>query len=85
MEPTEPLAARMIDVTGLPDTAVEAVQALVDVLRGQATPPPGPPSGQTWATQFDAWMHEVALRARRYPEGFVVDDSRETIYESRGE
>jgi hypothetical protein len=30
-------------------------------------------------------MREVAARAGRYPPGFMVDDSRETIYEGRGE
>ena len=33
----------------------------------------------------DAYLREVAERAGRYPEGFVADDSRETIYEGRGE
>ncbi len=35
--------------------------------------------------QFDAWMCEVQSRAGRYPPGFKVDDSRESIYEGRGE
>jgi len=30
-------------------------------------------------------MQEVATRIGRYPEGFVLDDSRESIYEGRGE
>jgi hypothetical protein len=31
------------------------------------------------------WMTEVEKRADRYPAGFVVDDSRESIYEGCGE
>ncbi len=31
------------------------------------------------------WMAQVQERANRYPAGFVVDDSRERIYEARGE
>jgi predicted transcriptional regulator len=38
-----------------------------------------------WTAEFDAWMREVAARAPSYPPGFVLDDSREKIYEGRGE
>ena len=31
------------------------------------------------------WMAQVQERANRYPAGFVVDDSRESTYEGRGE
>ena len=31
------------------------------------------------------WMEIVRQRASRYPAGFVVDDSRESIYAGRGE
>ena len=34
---------------------------------------------------FDRWMARVQERADRYPPGFIVDDSRESIYEGRGE
>lgn len=34
---------------------------------------------------LDQWMRMVQERAGQYPEGFVVDDGRETIYEGRGE
>ena len=42
-------------------------------------------SPEAWAAEFEAWMREVADRAPSYPDGFVVDDSRESIYEGRGE
>lgn len=41
--------------------------------------------GDEWQRRFQEWMTEVASRAGRYPPGFVVDDSRESIYEGRGE
>jgi hypothetical protein len=76
----------VIDLTGLPEKAAEAVRTLVEALRQQAsTQSPAPPSADEWRKQFDAYLREVAARAGRYPEGFVVDDSRETIYEGRGE
>ena len=34
---------------------------------------------------LDEWMTIVRNRASRYPSGFVVDDSRESIYAGRGE
>ncbi len=38
-----------------------------------------------WSTEFTAWMSDVARRAPMYPPGYVADDSRESIYEGRGE
>jgi hypothetical protein len=38
-----------------------------------------------WKKNFDAWMADVHARAHRYPPGFVMDDSRESIYEGCGE
>jgi hypothetical protein len=76
----------MIDLTGLPEKAAEAVRTLVEALRKQAaTSMPAPPSADDWRQLFDAYLREVAARAGCYPEGFVADDSRETIYEGRGE
>jgi len=34
---------------------------------------------------FELWMNVVQSRANRYPAGFEVDDSRESIYAGRGE
>jgi hypothetical protein len=76
----------VIDLTGLPEQAAEAVRTLVEVLRQQAaTQPPAPPPSDEWRHQFDAYLREVAVCAGGYPEGFVADDRRETIYEGRGE
>jgi hypothetical protein len=38
-----------------------------------------------WKNRFDSWMADVKGRAQRYPSGFVVDDSRESIYKGCGE
>ena len=43
-----------------------------------------PLSHANWQTQFDLWMQEVDSRAARYPNGFNLDDSRESIYNGRG-
>ncbi len=76
----------MIDLTGLPEKAAEAVRTLVEAIRQQvATHPSAPPSADDWQQLFNAYLRDVAARAGRYSEGFVVDDSRETIYEGRGE
>ncbi len=50
-----------------------AVQALDDL------------SYDEWKKAFDAWMADVEARTHRYPPGFILDDSRESIYEGCGE
>jgi hypothetical protein len=42
-------------------------------------------SFDNWKKKFDAWMVDVQGRAHRYPPGFVMDDSRESIYQGCGE
>jgi hypothetical protein len=42
-----------------------------------------PLTGETWTREFEAWTKEIEGRAGRYPPGFRVDDSRETIYGER--
>jgi hypothetical protein len=75
-----------LDLTGLPEKAVEAVRTIVEALRQQGgTRPPAASSTDEWRRQFEAYLREVAARAGSYPEGFVPDDSRESIYEGRGE
>ena len=38
-----------------------------------------------WKENFDHWMADVQARAHRYPPGFFMNDSRESIYEGCGE
>ena len=42
-------------------------------------------SHDRWSAEFASWMNEVAERAPSYPPGYVADDSREGVYEGRGE
>ena len=75
-----------IDLTGLPQEAIEALSTIVEALRQHAaTRSRTPPDPGSWRRLFDAYLREVAARAGRYPAGFVVDDSRDSIYEGRGE
>jgi hypothetical protein len=71
---------RSIDVTGLSDEAVRAVEHLVSQLLQQQRGIGSPVSSADWKKKFDAWMREAQARAGRYPSSFVVDDSRETIH-----
>jgi len=52
---------------------------------GHLSPSPTEAPFADWKKNFDAWIAEVRARARRYPLGFVMDDSRESIYEGCGE
>ncbi len=38
-----------------------------------------------WEKHFQGWMADVQSRVNRYPPGFVMDDSRASIYEGCGE
>ncbi len=64
----------------------DLVQPALDRLAetGTSTPePPLPLTGDAWHAELDAWKRDAASRAGRYPPGFVLDDSRETIYRER--
>jgi hypothetical protein len=60
-------------------------QAEREGVDGQAAQAPADLPYDEWKKGFDAWMAGVQSRADRYPLGFVVDDSRESIYEGCGE
>ena len=42
-----------------------------------------PLTGDAWYAELEALKRDAESRADRYPPGFVVDDSRETIYRER--
>jgi hypothetical protein len=42
-----------------------------------------PLTGDAWLAELTAWTQDARRRAGRYPEGFVLDDSREAIYRER--
>jgi hypothetical protein len=48
-----------------------------------APEPPLPLTGDAWRAELEAWKRDAESRADRYPPGFVLDDSRETIYRER--
>ena len=48
-----------------------------------APEPTLPLTGDAWHAELDAWKRDAESRASRYPRGFVLDDSRETIYRER--
>jgi len=70
-----------IDVSGLSEAVVSDLQRLVSTLR-TAAPPITPPPAETaeeWIARFRAWVESHAVR------NVTIDDSRESIYEGRGE
>lgn len=70
---------RLVDVTGLPEEAVLAVEALVTTLRQQATPSTAHPSYEEWSQAFREWVgSHMAVSTS-------VDWSRDSIYAGRGE
>src|SRR5262249_43424162 len=80
MESTAQQPRRAIDVTGLPEEAIRAVESLVSLLR--PCPGPGGPafsSPEEWAKAIRAWAES------HKPPGTSADWSRESIYAGRGE
>jgi hypothetical protein len=64
------------------DLVKPALDQLVDSCTS-ATAPPLPLTGDAWRAELDAWKRDAESRAGRYGQGFVLDDSRETIYRER--
>ena len=61
-----------------------ALDRLAETGNGPATPePPLPLTGDAWYAEYEALKRDAESRADRYPPGFVLDDSRETIYRER--
>jgi antitoxin (DNA-binding transcriptional repressor) of toxin-antitoxin stability system len=46
-----------------------------------ATAPATSLDKDSWNSRFEDWMRTVDTRAGRYPVGFTLDDSRESIYD----
>lgn len=69
-----------IDVSGLSEAVVSDLQRLVDTLRtAAATTPPPKETAEEWIARLRAWTESRPKRE------IVIDDSRESIYEGRGE
>jgi len=80
MEAPRQQLKREIDVTGLPEEAIRAVQSVVSLLRGHlGTGGPAFSSREEWARAIKEW-------AESHPRiDKPADDSRESIYAGRGE
>ena len=79
MNTTTEQTTRSIDVTGLPEEAIRAVQSVVSLLR---TPQAG--SGPGFASR-DAWVQAIRRWAESHPKQATdADWSRESIYDSIG-
>jgi hypothetical protein len=55
-------------------------------LAESGTPPAEPPlplTGDEWRAELSAWKREAERRADRYPPGYILDDSRESMYRER--
>ena len=49
----------------------------------RVSPPPPSLTEEERRAAFEEWMRVVESRADRYPPGFVLDDSRESMYRER--
>lgn len=68
-------------------TVEQLIAPLLDLAAesgGNGPPPATTQAFDGWKKNFDAWMADVRARAHRYPSGFVMNDSRESIYEACG-
>jgi hypothetical protein len=65
------------------DLVQPALDRLADETGTPALEPTLPLTGDAWRAAMDAWRRDAEALAGRYPPGFVVDDSRETIYRER--
>ena len=63
--------------------ALPALRRLVDETDAARLETPLPLTGEAWQAAMEEWRRAAASRAHRYPPGFVLDDSRETIYRER--
>ena len=70
----------LIDVSGLSTDAIHAVQSLVNLLRTtNEHMSPNRRDPEAWSKSLRDWAASHAKRA------IVIDDSRDSIYEGRGE
>ena len=71
---------RNIDVTGLPEEAIRAVQSVISAFREQTgAGSPGFSSREEWAKAIKRWAESHPMIDK------PADDSRESIYAGRGE
>lgn len=75
--------SQTIDVSGLPEAVVSDLQRLVETIRSTAgatlAAPPRTETAEEWIARLREWAESHPKRE------IVIDDSRESIYEGRGE
>jgi antitoxin (DNA-binding transcriptional repressor) of toxin-antitoxin stability system len=86
--PTADLANRLPHIlqalaAGEEFLVTEAGRTVARIVAPPPSVPEEPLTSDQWQKGFDAWMKEVEARADLYPPGFVLDDSRDTIYGER--
>jgi hypothetical protein len=75
-----PTTQRSIDVSGLPEEAIRAVETLVSLLREK------PRQGVRGYSSPEEWVRALREWAESHPKlDHIADDSRESIYAGRGE
>jgi hypothetical protein len=80
METTINQVARSVDVTGLPEEVVRAVELLVSQLRGQQHPP-AERRGIGSFSSYEEWSKALREWADSHPRrDTLADDSREAVY-----
>jgi predicted transcriptional regulator len=67
------------------DVSTLVREAIEEKLAADGTSPASNLPYAKWASQFTAWMREVDQRAAMYPSDYIADDSRDSIYQDRGE
>jgi len=72
------LLSRAAELNTTPDLLIlEAIKAAVPAVQLL------PLTGEAWERAMAEWRARAESREHRYPLGFVLDDSRETIYRER--
>jgi hypothetical protein len=62
----------------------DLVKPALDQLAETGPSAPEPPlTGDAWHAELGAWKRDAESRDGRYPRGFVLDDTRETLYRER--
>ncbi len=86
--PTETFERLALRAAALNVTVDELIAPLLDrAMAGDGLLAPSSESTpfDDWKKNFDAWMAEVHSRSHRFPQGFAMNNSRESIYEGSGE
>jgi hypothetical protein len=80
MQPEGQQSNRQLDVTGLPEVAIRAMEPVISLLPGRpGTAHPGFRSREEWAKAIKQWAESHPKIAK------PADDSRESTYVGRGE